>query len=200
MQIALIVMLAALPAIAGAQPAPAQGKDAIVCTLLDDCVAPEPSPSGDGPGGRPRVSSARGFSFTRPSPSSARVAERPAGKSAVRARSAPGKYDLRVNFVSGSAELSPDSQAEVVAFAAALNDPRLAERRVLIEGHTDSVGNSASNLDLSKRRALAVADLVSANGVGRARFDVQGHGSTRPLPGLSGRASANRRVTASLVK
>lgn len=69
---------------------------------------------------------------------------------------------------------------------------------VAIEGHTDSVGADAYNMELSRRRAEAVRDFLVANFAQLAgtRFTVQGFGETRPVASNDteeGRA-ANRRV------
>ena len=71
------------------------------------------------------------------------------------------------------------------------------ELRISIEGHTDSDGDDASNLDLSKRRAAAVKSaLVSTYGVAADRLQTQGFGETKPVGDnatLEGKAQ-NRRV------
>jgi outer membrane protein OmpA-like peptidoglycan-associated protein len=67
----------------------------------------------------------------------------------------------------------------------------------MIEGHTDSVGNPAYNLDLSKRRAEAVKTvLVAQFRIDTARLSTQALGSTKPIDSSDtpqGRAQ-NRRV------
>jgi outer membrane protein OmpA-like peptidoglycan-associated protein len=69
--------------------------------------------------------------------------------------------------------------------------------RLLIEGHTDSTGDAAHNLDLSKRRADAVKSvLVTQFKVDATRLTTAGLGATRPTASndtLLGR-SRNRRV------
>jgi outer membrane protein OmpA-like peptidoglycan-associated protein len=55
------------------------------------------------------------------------------------------------------------------------------ERRVLIEGHTDSVGSDAYNLDLSQRRADAVRDFLLQNGVNAAQISTRGYGKASPV-------------------
>lgn len=68
---------------------------------------------------------------------------------------------------------------------------------ITIEGHTDSIGGAASNLELSKRRAEAVrSELTRRYGVPAARLATQGYGLSRPLApnkSMEGRAQ-NRRV------
>lgn len=69
--------------------------------------------------------------------------------------------------------------------------------RLLIEGHTDSVGNAASNQTLSEKRAAAVkAFLEKEYGIAGDRLEAQGFGDTRPVASNDtpeGRQS-NRRV------
>jgi outer membrane protein OmpA-like peptidoglycan-associated protein len=68
---------------------------------------------------------------------------------------------------------------------------------ITIEGHTDSVGSVRYNLDLSTRRAAALArSLSSQHGIAAARLSTRGFGPNRPLESnatTEGRAR-NRRV------
>ena len=50
-----------------------------------------------------------------------------------------------------------------------------------IDGHTDSVGNYAYNLDLSKRRAEAAKRLLVAKGIAPGRILTRGFGESRPV-------------------
>ena len=72
-----------------------------------------------------------------------------------------------------------------------------AALKLLIEGHTDSSGDAAHNMDLSRRRAEAVkAVLVSQFQIDAARLTTAGLGSTKPIDKNDtpqGRAQ-NRRV------
>jgi type II secretory pathway predicted ATPase ExeA/outer membrane protein OmpA-like peptidoglycan-associated protein len=76
------------------------------------------------------------------------------------------------------------------------------ETNVILEGHTDSSGEEAYNLDLSSRRAIAVRDaLVNGLNVSGARLSTIGAGSSapvRPNSTAEGRAY-NRRVEVRLV-
>jgi outer membrane protein OmpA-like peptidoglycan-associated protein len=53
--------------------------------------------------------------------------------------------------------------------------------RVTVLGHTDSTGDDAYNLDLSRRRAEAAARYLEEHGVARAALTVKGHGESRPV-------------------
>lgn len=69
-------------------------------------------------------------------------------------------------------------------------------RDVYVEGHTDSVGSDEFNQRLSERRALAVADQLSASGVAKQSIFVRGFGKREPIASnatSSGR-QRNRRV------
>jgi outer membrane protein OmpA-like peptidoglycan-associated protein len=68
--------------------------------------------------------------------------------------------------------------------------------KVNITGHTDNQGNPSYNVELSRRRAKAVADFLASCGVDARRLSYEGFGSSRPLvPNTSpeGRQK-NRRV------
>ncbi len=68
---------------------------------------------------------------------------------------------LSVEFVSGSAELTPAAKSTLDELGRALSSPRLARYRFRIEGHTDTVGNPEENRTLSQRRADAVVDYLA---------------------------------------
>lgn len=109
---------------------------------------------------------------------------------------ASGRYvSHAILFDTGSDRLKPESAAPIQAIAKALEaDPKL---KLLIEGHTDAVGNAAGNLDLSKRRAEAVKTVLASQfGIDASRLSASGLGSTRPIDANDtpqGRAQ-NRRV------
>jgi len=99
-----------------------------------------------------------------------------------------------VMFNSGSAQLFPGGRNKLRDFAGVLN--RYPRTIVQVEGHTDSRGSEESNLDLSRRRAQAVADELIANGVSRSRVTTRGLGESSPVNSNDtpeGR-SQNRRV------
>lgn len=68
---------------------------------------------------------------------------------------------------------------------------------VEIAGHTDKIGNSAYNKQLSQKRATAVVNYVVQKGISKARISAKGYGEERPLASnddeKEGR-SMNRRV------
>lgn len=131
---------------------------------------------------------------------------RPNGVRSVRiAESAPdfssvinasGKYVTHgINFDTDSDRLKPESGAVLKQVAAGLQkNPNL---KLEIDGYTDSIGDAAHNLDLSKRRAQAVSSvLVSQFAIDASRLSVNGFGPAKPIASNDtpdGRA-ANRRV------
>lgn len=99
-----------------------------------------------------------------------------------------------VLFASGKAELLPGAQAKLEPVAETLSHED--GHKMLIEGHTDSQGSDASNLELSQRRAETVRQFFAAHGVPSDRFSATGVGEGRPVADNStpeGRAN-NRRV------
>ncbi|MCB9543346.1 MAG: OmpA family protein [Myxococcales bacterium] len=69
-------------------------------------------------------------------------------------------------------------------------------KRLRIEGHTDSQGTDAYNMDLSQRRADAVMKYLVTAGVDPGRLEAVGYGESRPIETndtKEGRAT-NRRV------
>lgn len=75
---------------------------------------------------------------------------------------------------------------------------------VLIEGHTDNVPTgklSSDNMDLSLRRAKAIANILVLHGLSKDRISVTGYGDTHPISSNTteeGRAK-NRRVEVKLM-
>jgi OmpA-OmpF porin, OOP family len=122
-----------------------------------------------------------------------------ASKAVSKAAAADEKRaDLRLSFQLGSADLTPQAMEEAKVFAESMKRPELAGMKFRIEGHTDAQGGRAYNLDLSQRRAQAVADYLQSLGVPADRLEVRGFGFDRPLSGYSATAEENRRVEAVL--
>ncbi len=84
-----------------------------------------------------------------------------------------------VLFDTGKASLKPGNQRNVQQLADFLiNNP---ERKVRIEGFTDSVGSDAFNQTLSERRAESVAFALQRLGVEMNRVMTQGYGKEYPV-------------------
>lgn len=99
-----------------------------------------------------------------------------------------------MGFASGSADLPSKSFVtlnKVVTVAKEL-DPS----EILIEGHTDSTGSAAFNMELSQKRAEAVANYLEHQGIDRELVRTKGYGFQRPIANnktANGRMQ-NRRV------
>jgi OOP family OmpA-OmpF porin len=107
-----------------------------------------------------------------------------------------GRYVTHgILFDTDSDCIKPESAPVIQGVAQALAGN--AGLKLLIEGHTDSAGAAAHNLDLSKRRAEAVkAVLVSQFKIEGSRLSTAGLGATKPIDSNDtpqGR-SQNRRV------
>ncbi|HVW30087.1 MAG TPA: OmpA family protein [Polyangiaceae bacterium] len=100
-------------------------------------------------------------------------------------------------FASGQSDLAPGARARLDGLAqalSALKDQR--QRRVIVEGHTDSTGSDATNLALSQSRAETVRQYLVSKGLPEDQVMATGVGSSQPLQSdatAKGRA-ANRRV------
>ncbi len=94
---------------------------------------------------------------------------------------ASGRYVSHgIRFDTDSDQLRPESGPAIQLVASGL--AASPDLRLLIEGHTDAVGDAAHNLDLSLRRAEAVkAVLTTQFNVDAARLTTAGVGSARPL-------------------
>ncbi|WP_444947867.1 OmpA family protein [Micromonospora ureilytica] len=85
-----------------------------------------------------------------------------------------------VLFAFGRADLSPTARARLAEIAERLRTQ--AKGKVQIDGHTDSVGDDAQNLTLSRRRAQAVRDALSAAFADSGlTYEINGFGETRPV-------------------
>ena len=96
-------------------------------------------------------------------------------------------------FASGSANLSAAAADNLRALAAYLAQ---SQAKVRIEAFTDSQGEAAANLALSRKRADAVRDALVKGGVAAARIQASGRGEANPVADnatAAGRAK-NRRV------
>lgn len=99
-----------------------------------------------------------------------------------------------VLFEFGKANLLPTAGQRLDQLADFLR--QYPDRKLIVEGHTDSVGSDAANQALSERRAQAVQQALLMRGVDAARITVRGYGKSYPVASNAtpeGRA-LNRRV------
>jgi outer membrane protein OmpA-like peptidoglycan-associated protein len=99
-----------------------------------------------------------------------------------------------VLFDAGRTELKTSANRTILKLVQFLQiNPR---RTIRIEGYTDNRGVAAENLELSRARAQAVADMLTDLGIEAGRMQVKGYGEAHPLAenaSAKGRAQ-NRRV------
>ncbi|HKT60122.1 MAG TPA: OmpA family protein [Gemmatimonadales bacterium] len=105
-----------------------------------------------------------------------------------------------VNFATGKAELTPESQTilDGVAESLVANE----EIKVQVGGHTDNTGSAAVNKRLSAARANAVREYLISKGVAANRLTAVGYGPSKPIASnktAAGRAQ-NRRVELTKLK
>jgi OOP family OmpA-OmpF porin len=100
-----------------------------------------------------------------------------------------------IRFATGSDVVEPESAPILRQVAAWMTANPAA--KLSVTGHTDNVGSAPSNLDLSKRRAAAVAKVLGADfAIAADRLTPDGKGDTVPMtPNTSAEGRAmNRRV------
>ncbi|KAF1019451.1 MAG: Photosystem I P700 chlorophyll a apoprotein A2 [Paracidovorax wautersii] len=83
-------------------------------------------------------------------------------------------------FDFGKAELKPQARSYLDSVARVLAG-RASGYQIIIEGHTDNVGNRRANQRLSEARAEAVANDLAQHGIPPARMSVKGYGETAPF-------------------
>ncbi|MFQ6776380.1 OmpA family protein [Cereibacter sphaeroides] len=108
----------------------------------------------------------------------------------------------QITFDTGSAAIDPDEAEKLASLGQTIAD-MIAERPeevFLIEGHTDAVGDAASNLALSDRRAESVAlALTEYFDVPPENMVVQGYGEEDLRVDSDGPEQRNRRVAVRLI-
>lgn len=99
-----------------------------------------------------------------------------------------------VLFDTGLATLKAGAYATIDRLAGVLKEA--SDRKVMIEGHTDSVGGDDYNQQLSERRASAVQTALLERGVRSEQITALGKGETFPVAGNDNAAGRqqNRRV------
>ena len=82
-------------------------------------------------------------------------------------------------FAQESDQLSNASRDNLRRLATSLE--KYPNTRIMIVGHSDSEGGTDRNLDMSERRAQAIANLLVEIGVNRARITALGRGDAEPI-------------------
>lgn len=99
-----------------------------------------------------------------------------------------------VLFEYDKADLKPGAMRNLYPLVTFLREH--TNRTLLIEGHTDSTGSDSYNLDLSRRRAEAVAAFLIQSGISPERVVTRGYGESYPVASNETEAGRqqNRRV------
>jgi outer membrane protein OmpA-like peptidoglycan-associated protein len=99
-----------------------------------------------------------------------------------------------VLFDTGKSELNSGASRKLDQLAQFLSEHK--DRRVQIDGFTDSVGSDSYNQELSQRRANAVKNALLTRGIASMRINTEGYGKAFPVANNadSGGRQLNRRV------
>jgi OmpA-OmpF porin, OOP family len=145
---------------------------------------------------RPDATPTSGASGPVDTPVAAPAQIAPAAAKATEAKPAPAAdtaaaVGFRINFAFNSAVIPSAHFSQLDRVADLLRqEPALS---LAVEGHTDAVGSAEYNIELSRRRAVAVVYYLVNHGVDANRLMAVGKGKTEPLvtDAMDGR---NRRV------
>lgn len=99
-------------------------------------------------------------------------------------------FDTGLLYSTGSSTMTPASRYNIEKLARVLS--KYDDTNVVIEGHTDTIGDEAANQKLSERRAESVATLLKTYGVASGRLSTVGYGKTRPV--ATNETEAGRRL------
>lgn len=110
-----------------------------------------------------------------------------------------GRATLNIQFDTNKAVVKDEYIEELAEFADVMK--KYPNLNVVIEGHTDNVGNNDFNTMLSQKRAESVKNfLVTKFEIDSSHLDAKGYGETRPIADnntMEGR-QMNRRVEAAV--
>lgn len=84
-----------------------------------------------------------------------------------------------IHFLSGRADLAPESVTALRELAIMLDDN--PDWTIRIEGHTDNIGSKQENSLLSLHRAVAVGTYLTGRGIKKTRYTTMGMADAHPL-------------------
>lgn len=99
-----------------------------------------------------------------------------------------------ITFATDQSNVQPQFYQTLVSVGLVLK--KFDKTLVDVSGHTDSQGDDAYNMELSRKRAIAVATVLANQGILQQRFSITGRGEQNPIATnatAAGRAM-NRRV------
>lgn len=99
-----------------------------------------------------------------------------------------------ITFAYDDARLNPSFMPTLDKLASTMVE--YGQTTVTVSGHTDSNGSDSYNMDLSRQRAMAVANYLIARGVSANRINIAPYGESRPIASNATEAGRqqNRRV------
>lgn len=101
--------------------------------------------------------------------------------------------NTQVNFEFNSSQLDANARTALLGQANWIR--QFPEVRFRVYGHTDLVGSNASNKALGLRRANAVVNFLTSQGISRSRLEaVASFGETKPVILTENRERRNRRT------
>jgi len=108
----------------------------------------------------------------------------------------PAPKGFSIYFESGSSNVSADSKAVMDQVLA--ESKKRDSRDISLNGHTDRVGDSASNMKLSMDRANKVKGLLLKQGINPEYISIEYYGESKPVVPTADNVSEpkNRRVEA----
>ncbi len=104
-----------------------------------------------------------------------------------------------VHFATNKYNVDADSQQTLNKLIAVFKE--YPDTDIMVVGHTDSSGDDAYNMTLSKNRANAVTNYITSNGISAGRLTTNWFGETKPLHdnGTAAGRAKNRRVNVAIV-
>jgi outer membrane protein OmpA-like peptidoglycan-associated protein len=186
-------ILFAIPVLVSLAVTGARAADPADCRLSVDTASADAMVAALTPKSQAQIEAcaARGIRFSHIGPGGTAAPAAPLEANGFAALSLP------ILFATGSAENQPAALPIVNGLGKALTNPALEPYRFRIEGHTDTVGDTALNRELSRRRAQTVARyLIGQFKLDPLRLEPVGYGADRPaVPTPPATAEAkNRRV------
>ena len=105
-----------------------------------------------------------------------------------------------IYFETDSYELDERSMSEIASAAELLNENSTIQ--IEIAGHTDNVGKSQYNQELSEKRSLSVYNALIQRGISKDRMQYKGYGDSKPLKPNSNdiNRQSNRRIEFSVLR
>ena len=104
-----------------------------------------------------------------------------------------------VYFATNKFDINAASQATLKKLIAVFKE--YPDTNLLVVGHTDSQGSDEYNMTLSKNRAYAVTNYLTANGISSGRLTTNWFGESQPLHdnATAGGRTKNRRVNIAIL-